>query len=144
VLEWPFQYHAAPLPSCIVVRGRDDDLLNRIVPAPAALQGVGAALSTWIRPLELPLEEDPKTGWNPQNIFRGPTRCMTELNCHVSVLSPGTTPHPPHAHAEEEILVMLSGEADLVIVDKGPAELRTSTDCGRGRLSTILRINSIP
>jgi mannose-6-phosphate isomerase-like protein (cupin superfamily) len=47
---------------------------------------------------------------------------MGDLSCHVSVLSPGTTPHEPHAHAEEELLVVLSEKADLVIVDSDSRE----------------------
>ena len=35
------------------------------------------------------------------------------------MLSPGATPHPPHAHVEEEILIVLDGEAELLIAD-GP------------------------
>jgi quercetin dioxygenase-like cupin family protein len=44
------------------------------------------------------------------------------------VLSPGKAPHQPHEHAEEEILIMLSGEADLVIIDtkQGQIEKRHS------------------
>ena len=119
VLDWPFRFHDAPRPGCIVVSGTDREMANRLVSGPPPQHGLGPTLSTWIKSLEFPLEEDPETGWKPYNVFRGPTRHMTDLSCHVSVLSPGTTPHPPHAHAAEEILVMLSGEADLVIVEKG-------------------------
>jgi uncharacterized cupin superfamily protein len=37
------------------------------------------------------------------------------MSVHVSVLSPGHSPHPPHAHPDEEILIVLDGEAELVI-----------------------------
>jgi uncharacterized cupin superfamily protein len=33
----------------------------------------------------------------------------------MSILSPGHSPHSPHAHPEEELLIILDGEADLVI-----------------------------
>jgi quercetin dioxygenase-like cupin family protein len=33
----------------------------------------------------------------------------------VSVLDPGREPHPPHSHADEEILIVLDGEADLIL-----------------------------
>jgi len=41
---------------------------------------------------------------------------MDDFESHVSVLSPGITPHEPHSHPEEELLIMLSGEADIVIL----------------------------
>lgn len=74
-------------------------------------------LSSQIRTLELPLEEDKVSGWKAYNIFKGRTCFLKNFSCHVSVLSPGKTPHQPHEHAEEEILVMISGEAELVIID---------------------------
>ncbi len=37
------------------------------------------------------------------------------MSCHVSVLSPGRCPHPPHSHIEEELLIILDGEANVEI-----------------------------
>jgi quercetin dioxygenase-like cupin family protein len=37
------------------------------------------------------------------------------MGCHVSVLDSGFSPHPPHAHAEEEILVVLDGEVEVAL-----------------------------
>ena len=46
------------------------------------------------------------------------------MGCHVSVLSPGRCPHPPHSHVEEELLIILDGEANVEIassaVDPSP------------------------
>ncbi|MBL8490195.1 MAG: cupin domain-containing protein [Rhodocyclaceae bacterium] len=61
----------------------------------------------------LPLAGDPASGWRRHPLFGGPMGGLTFLSCHVSVLGAGATPHPPHAHADEEILLMLDGEADL-------------------------------
>jgi quercetin dioxygenase-like cupin family protein len=82
-------------------------------------------LSTWIRTLDLPLAEDKQSGWQPYPILRGTTPCLADLSCHASVLSPGKTPHEPHVHAEEEILLMLAGEADLLIVADEPVPTET-------------------
>src|SRR5215204_2831744 len=38
---------------------------------------------------------------------------------HFSVLSPHHSPHLPHIHPEEELLIVLDGEADILISD-GP------------------------
>jgi len=45
---------------------------------------------------------------------------MADLSCHVSVLSPGRTPHKPHKHREEELLILLSGEVELLVPGNGP------------------------
>jgi hypothetical protein len=43
------------------------------------------------------------------------------MEVHVSSLAHGKMPHPPHTHREEEILIMLSGAADLILPQvKGP------------------------
>jgi quercetin dioxygenase-like cupin family protein len=39
------------------------------------------------------------------------------LSCHASVLTQGQCPHPPHAHKEEELLLLLAGEVDLILRD---------------------------
>ena len=81
--------------------------------------------SSWVKSLNLPLEEDRQSGWQPYNIFRGSTRCMDDFSSHVSVLSPGITPHKPHSHQEEELLIMLSGEADIVMLDPKRGQSKT-------------------
>ncbi len=51
------------------------------------------------------------------------------MSCHYSVLAPGVVPHPPHRHAEEEVLIVLDGEA-VAITQCGA----TDTDLERVRL----------
>jgi len=38
-----------------------------------------------------------------------------QLRMHVSVINPGESPHPPHAHAGEEIIYILEGEAEVLL-----------------------------
>jgi quercetin dioxygenase-like cupin family protein len=115
-VNWPFRRLDRPLPPVILVNGSDHYAVNRLVPAPPKL-GRPPALSTWIYPLCLALAEDTGRGWKPHKIFRGSTRILDHLQCHASVLSAGRCPHPPHRHPEEEILVVLDGEADIVLAD---------------------------
>lgn len=68
----------------------------------------------------LPLAEG-KSGWAPYPLFSGPTPSLAFMGCHVSVLSPGCCPHPPHAHVEEELLLVLNGEANIEIASS-PAD----------------------
>ena len=85
----------------------------------------------WIRAFDEPLEENAR-GWNIYRTFNGSTPAMKELGSHVSVLSPGTTPHAPHAHVEEELIIMLSGEAEIVRLDDPNSDESTSVTIGPG------------
>ena len=48
-------------------------------------------------------------------LFRGSTPNLQGMICHVSALNSGETPHPPHDHREDEILIVLKGEADVTL-----------------------------
>ncbi|MFC1703199.1 cupin domain-containing protein [Candidatus Omnitrophota bacterium] len=74
-----------------------------------------SALAGQVYPLKIPLPPDEKGGWKFYPIFTGTTNGLSELSCHVSVLTQGQSPHKPHAHQDEEILMVLSGEVDIVL-----------------------------
>jgi quercetin dioxygenase-like cupin family protein len=38
-----------------------------------------------------------------------------QLRMHVSELKPGESPHPPHAHAGEEIIFLIEGQVEVLI-----------------------------
>jgi len=71
--------------------------------------------SCWTARIDLPLAEDKEKKWKPYPLHKGKTRILDKLKCHVSVLSPDYSPHLPHSHADEEILIILDGEAELII-----------------------------
>ena len=85
----------------------------------------------WIRAFDEPLEENAH-GWNIYRIFNGSTPAMKKLGSHVSVLSAGTTPHDPHAHVEEELIIMLSGEVEIVRLDDPTSAESSSVTIGPG------------
>ena len=66
-------------------------------------------------PLTIPLPSMGKDKWKAHFLFNGLTKQVRHITCHVSQLIHGYSPHPPHTHKEEEILMMLSGEADLLL-----------------------------
>jgi glycosyltransferase involved in cell wall biosynthesis/mannose-6-phosphate isomerase-like protein (cupin superfamily) len=113
-LEWPFRFLDRPRPPCVVVAGARPGEANRLVPPPSATQS-GARLLTELHQLPRALQEDLKRGWRPYPQFNGSTPIVSEMGCHVSVLSGGCSPHPPHVHLEEEVLLLLEGEAELII-----------------------------
>ena len=77
--------------------------------------GLNHQLQSDIFPLTIPLSPDWEKGWKPYPLFRGWTVGLPFFSCHASVLTPGSCPHPVHTHKEEELLLMLSGEADLTL-----------------------------
>ncbi len=119
-LDWPYRYVEARRPPCVVVHGRAAaPSVNLVVeePAPTGPPASARRLPSLFAPLELPLAGDEATGWRPHPLFQGSTGNLAWMSSHASVLAPGRSPHPPHRHAEEEILILLDGAAELVLVD---------------------------
>jgi mannose-6-phosphate isomerase-like protein (cupin superfamily) len=71
-----------------------------------------------VRSFAEPLKENAEAGWEHHAIFRGSTPAIDMMSCHAAVLSAGCSPHPPHAHNDEELLIVLDGEAELLIADR--------------------------
>ena len=112
-LDWPFRIRAEPLPPVIVVSGSAADGVNLVVPPPTGTTTprIGAVAHRF----DLALDADAEQPWRPDYAFRGATPLLADMSCHASVLDGGHSPHSPHAHVEEELLVPLHGEAELVI-----------------------------
>ena len=47
--------------------------------------------------------------------FKGPTATLDQLDVHVVTLNPGQAPHPPHQHANEEVLVVKEGTLEFLM-----------------------------
>ena len=50
--------------------------------------------------------------------YNGPTDQLNGLCVGMAVLDPGSTPHPPHRHAEEEFLIVASGDGEIYVEGK--------------------------
>ena len=114
-VEWPFRFREAPRPPVLLVRGRDTSTVNRVVPPPGP--GKDSMSAPWIHRLTLPLAAVRGKGWTAHPISSGATPRLDEVECHASVLGPGGSPHPPHIHPEEEVLIVLDGEGEIVLAD---------------------------
>ena len=42
-------------------------------------------------------------------VFDAPTPTLANLECHITTLNPGESPHPPHRHADEELMIVREG-----------------------------------
>jgi mannose-6-phosphate isomerase-like protein (cupin superfamily) len=120
-LEWPFRFHDDRRPPVVRVSGTPRPDINRVFDPPPAV-GRFRGIPPKVVPVCLPLAEDRDEAKRSYPLFGGPTPVMKRLGCHVSILSPGRTPHAPHAHGEEELLIVLEGEASLAITDSPTLE----------------------
>lgn len=114
---WPVQFKSDPRPPVVAVSGQGDATVNEVFDRPVAARETEAPVTTAVYQPDWPLQQNPKTGFASDHYFRGPTALHHRLTCHASVLNPGTTPHPPHAHVEEEILIVLDGEGTLQVAE---------------------------
>jgi quercetin dioxygenase-like cupin family protein len=46
--------------------------------------------------------------------YNGPTDQLSGICAGMAILDPGASPHPPHRHPEEEILVVSDGTGEIV------------------------------
>ena len=47
-----------------------------------------------------------------RQVMRTPTPTLDELEIHISTLAPGKSPHAPHQHEHEELLILKEGTLD--------------------------------
>jgi mannose-6-phosphate isomerase-like protein (cupin superfamily)/quercetin dioxygenase-like cupin family protein len=115
--EWPWTFADSPRVPTILVSGTARYSANRIVPAPMPPLEEMPMITTVAKSVALPLAENPVKRWQAYPQFRGQTAALATMSCHISVLSAGHRPHPPHIHHEEELLVLLDGEVDIELAD---------------------------
>ena len=70
--------------------------------------------------------------------FDGPTGQLQAMTAGSLELKPGMTPHAPHQHPEEEIMLITSGEGDISLDGKitrvGPGSMMY---CAAGRMHGV-------
>ena len=58
--------------------------------------------------------EPTKTG-SVRHVVQHPTATLDELEIHITTLMPGETPHPPHQHPAEELLIVKEGTVESLV-----------------------------
>jgi XRE family transcriptional regulator, regulator of sulfur utilization len=85
--------------------------------ASSALAADGPALSSFIKPFsELPVKRNGEN--ESRSILQGVTHSGDQLEVHETTLAPGSSPHPPHRHEHEELLLLMSGTLAVTIEGK--------------------------
>lgn len=118
---YPFQYHPTDNPVTVPIRGEPDPVANKTLVRRADGALVYPAARTSARPA---LAESADQSWQIHPYFRIKSPVMESLSCHASVLGPGYMPHTAHEHGEEEVLVVLSGEAAIFASASASGALR--------------------
>jgi len=70
---------------------------------------VGPKLADTVVALEALESSAPVLGCRVFTHFNGPTDELSGLCVGMCVLEPGSSPHPPHQHPEEEFMIVASG-----------------------------------
>ena len=50
-----------------------------------------------------------------RRVVRAPTATLDELESHVTTLEVGASPHPPHQHANEEVIIVKEGSVEAYV-----------------------------
>jgi uncharacterized cupin superfamily protein len=58
--------------------------------------------------------EPNKTG-AVRHVVQEPTATLDELEIHITTLNPGETPHPPHQHPAEELVIIKEGTVESLV-----------------------------
>jgi mannose-6-phosphate isomerase-like protein (cupin superfamily) len=111
-LEWPFTFKETR-PPVIAVSGREDSGKNTVAPPPSMKEP--NAIPSCAHLIDPKSRCKEGVSFTPVRCFEGHTGNVDYLECHYFVLMPGASPHLPHAHLDEEILVVMSGAAELVV-----------------------------
>lgn len=53
-----------------------------------------------------------------RSVFDAPTPALADLECHITTLNPGESPHPPHRHPDEELMIIKEGTVAALQGDK--------------------------
>ena len=53
-----------------------------------------------------------------RRVCQTPTATLDELEIHITTLNPGETPHPPHKHPDEELLIVKEGTVESLVNGK--------------------------
>lgn len=117
--RWPMVYLKTPKPPCLLIRGHGQDGQNDLIPGPhAAPLTSRPAITTLIEPLDIRPEDPGTRDLKIFDLLEGPTTDLRLMECHYSVLAPGKIPHPPHVHDEEEIQIIVTGQAEFIAESK--------------------------
>ena len=76
--------------------------------SPSAPPNLGSTGFAWET-----LEVKPTGVGERRDVCDQPTATLERFECHISTLNPGLASHPPHTHAQEELIILAEGSLDV-------------------------------
>jgi quercetin dioxygenase-like cupin family protein len=61
------------------------------------------------------MKAEPTKVGERRGVFDAPTATLDRLECHITTLNPGESPHPAHRHPEEELMIVKEGTIEEVL-----------------------------
>ncbi len=77
---------------------------------PARASVLGSAVFDWTS-----FKAQPSKTGEVRRVVQSPTATLDELEIHITTLNPGETPHPPHKHPAEELLIIKEGTVEALV-----------------------------
>jgi mannose-6-phosphate isomerase-like protein (cupin superfamily) len=92
-------------------------------------------MKSWTKQLSIPsIESDFNDSGTYFKLFPIKTctpRTLHKLETHVSILSPENSPHEPHVHNDEELIIIISGKVQIIRVETS-GKIKTSKPLSSG------------
>ena len=60
------------------------------------------------------MKAKPTKAGESRSVFDAPTPALADLECHITTLNPGQSPHPPHRHPAEELMIIRDGTVEAM------------------------------
>lgn len=122
------------------------DLLLSVLPALTALAASSTAAKLSNGTIDSSKVKVDKQPFGELRVYMdGPTDQLKAMTAGSLMLKPGMSPHPPHQHPEEEIMVIAEGTGEIVVEGKtakvGPG---TMMYCAANKLHGIVNTGSKP
>lgn len=123
---WPRRPEAEQMLDLFSLSGGNARMITRRVFAVAAVSVLAtAAIVTFAQTAAKPVMHSSVFQWNSlkveptrqgarRGVFDGPTPALAELEMHITTLNPGESPHPPHRHAAEELMIIKEGTLEAL------------------------------
>ncbi len=76
---------------------------------PAAAPVMGSKLFDWNS-----MVDKPNATGSVRTVCSTPTATLENLEIHITTLNPGMSPHPPHKHPNEELIIIRQGTVETL------------------------------
>ncbi len=115
-LDSEIKYYDFPKPPCLLISGDADLEINYFETPPSSndLNNTVSLNQIFVSKTLTPTPLNDQNWYVPNFFFEYRNSTFDHITCHVSNLRKGNIPHEPHTHVEEEILIVLKGEASIL------------------------------